>query len=68
MRPLRQNGVTRDQVRELIPTGMTDKEIGRKLGLHFGTIKYHVGVIMREVGARNRTQAAVAISQGDKGG
>jgi two-component system, NarL family, nitrate/nitrite response regulator NarL len=39
--------------------GATNKAIARKLGLTEGTVKVHVKAILRKMGAKNRTQAAM---------
>ncbi len=49
------------RVRELLATGMTNKQIARKAGVAPCTVKYHVSRIMAATGAVNRTQAAIAI-------
>ncbi|MGE0627839.1 MAG: response regulator [Hyphomicrobiaceae bacterium] len=43
--------------------GMTNKEIARKLDLAEGTVKMHVGALLRALGATNRAHAA-AIGKG----
>lgn len=40
--------------------GLTNKEIGLRLGLAEITVKFHIKSIMREFGVMNRTQAAMA--------
>ena len=48
-----------------LPSGATDKEIARELGLAEGTVKAHVKGILRKLGVRNRTQAAVVTALAD---
>lgn len=48
-----------DEVLHLIENGFSNKQIAKKLGLLEGTVKVHVRDIMRKLGAKNRTQAAV---------
>jgi len=43
----------------LLAQGLSNKEIARELDLSESTIKIHVTAILRELGARNRTQAVV---------
>jgi len=42
-----------------LATGAPNKEIGRELGLADVTIKLHVRQILKKIGARNRSEAAV---------
>jgi DNA-binding NarL/FixJ family response regulator len=46
------------EVIELIAAGMSNKQIGRRLGVAEATVKAHVTSIFRTIGASNRTQAA----------
>lgn len=46
------------QVLEGMVKGLSNKEIGRSLGLAEGTIKMHVGGVLRALGATNRAHAA----------
>ena len=41
--------------------GMTDRQIGAKVNMAPGTVKYHVGRILNATGSDNRTQAALAL-------
>ncbi len=43
--------------------GYTNKEIALRLGIMQGTVKVHVRDIIRKLGVRNRTQAAVIATQ-----
>lgn len=52
-----------EQVAALICHGMTNKMIGRHLGISEGTVKVHLAKVMRELGVSNRTKAAVIIAQ-----
>ena len=49
------------QVADLLATGMSNKQIARKIGLAEGTVKFHVMRIFERVGARNRTEAALTL-------
>lgn len=49
----------------LIGQGKSNKDIAEKLGISEGTVKVHVGAILKVLGATNRTQAALmAIEMG----
>jgi len=45
-----------------VQAGMTNKAIGRMLGVQESTVKDHLKVIMRKVGARSRTEAALSMA------
>jgi DNA-binding NarL/FixJ family response regulator len=47
------------EVLGLIASGLTNAEIASKLFLTVGTVKVHVGSILRKLGLRTRTEAAV---------
>lgn len=47
------------EVLSLIAEGMTNKEIGRNLGIGPGTVKAHVEKLIAKLGVADRTQAAV---------
>lgn len=49
------------QVGRLLVQGASNKEIARALGIEVVTVKRHVGNILRKLGARNRTQAAITL-------
>jgi DNA-binding NarL/FixJ family response regulator len=46
-------------VLKLVAEGMSNKEIGLKLGLAEGTVKNYVTNVLGKIGARDRTQAAL---------
>jgi two-component system nitrate/nitrite response regulator NarL len=50
-------------VREL-SEGVSNKEIGRRLGLAEGTVKIHLNRIYRKLGIANRTALAVMAHKG----
>lgn len=61
--PLRRlTGRQRDTL-ELLVRGLSNKEIARHLGLLESTVKAHLKVIMKKLGAANRTQAALMATQ-----
>lgn len=39
--------------------GQTNLEIGKRLGIALPTVKVHVRAVLRALGARNRTEAAL---------
>ena len=47
----------------LLLGGISNKEIARALGVEVVTVKKHVGNICRKLGARNRTQAALCLTE-----
>ena len=55
-------------VARLLAEGVSNTEIARALGIEVVTVKRHVGNILRKLGARNRTGAALALAQRDGGG
>jgi len=48
------------QILELIVKGMSNKQIGDRLGITEGTVKWHVNSILGRLNVSDRTQAAVA--------
>jgi DNA-binding NarL/FixJ family response regulator len=48
-----------NEVLSLLATGMSNKEISRRLNIAEGTTKIHTSGLLRALGARNRTEAAV---------
>lgn len=58
-------GLTRRQrdVLTMMAEGLSNKEIGERLGLNINTVKGHVTAILRELGAENRTQAVLMVKQ-----
>jgi two-component system, NarL family, response regulator DevR len=46
-------------VLELLPEGITNREIGERLGLSEKTVKNHLTGLMRRLGVQHRTQAAM---------
>lgn len=51
------------EVLELMTRGLPNKSIARTLNVAEGTIKLHVAAILRSLGARNRTEAAIQASK-----
>ena len=50
------------QVAQLIARGLLNKAIARELGISYGTARIHVSAVLRELGVKNRTEAAVIIA------
>jgi PAS domain S-box-containing protein len=48
------------EVLALLRQGLSNREIGLRLGLTEGTVKLHVAAIRKRLGARNRTAAAIS--------
>lgn len=57
-------GLTLQEMRvvELLPRGLTNRAIGRELGISEETVKVHIRSAKRKLGAKHRTEAA-AIAQ-----
>lgn len=53
-----------EAILEAIADGMTNKEIGRQLGIAEGSVKVHIKTIFRKLGVNNRTQAAARVLNG----
>jgi DNA-binding CsgD family transcriptional regulator len=51
------------EVFELIVEGATNSEIADRLCIEESTVKSHVGRVLRKLGVRNRTEAAVSYAQ-----
>jgi two-component system, NarL family, nitrate/nitrite response regulator NarL len=50
------------QVAALAATGLSNKQIARKLGLAVGTVRIHLSAIYERMGWRNRTVLAITLS------
>jgi two-component system nitrate/nitrite response regulator NarL len=65
--PADQNLLLTERERQVIlvlSEGITNKEIGRRLGLTEGTVKVHLHRIYRKLGIANRTALAVLAHTG----
>ncbi|BAC88320.1 response regulator [Gloeobacter violaceus] len=51
------------QVLGLLANGLSNQQIGRQLFISVGTVQVHVHTILRKLGARDRTQAAILALQ-----
>lgn len=49
------------EVAESLARGLTNGEISLALGMNVGTVKVHVGKVLRKLGVRNRTEAALEL-------
>jgi two-component system nitrate/nitrite response regulator NarL len=60
-RGVQEAGLTDQERRilELIAAGMSNKVIGRELGIAEGTVKVHVKHLLRKLNLRSRVEAAV---------
>ena len=47
------------QIVDLISLGLSNKEVGRQLDLHEGTVKVHLHNIYTKIGIANRTALAL---------
>ena len=47
------------QVLRLLADGLSNKAIARQLGIAEATVKLHVSAVLKELGARNRTEAVI---------
>lgn len=55
-------------IADLLPDGLANKEICRKLNMPEGTVKIHLKSMMRKLGVKNRTQAAILIDRQSRSG
>jgi DNA-binding NarL/FixJ family response regulator len=54
------------QVLSLIASGLSDKEVGQRLGLAHRTVRTHIDRLLREHGLRSRTEAVAAWLRGQQ--
>ena len=52
-----------DQVMSLASTGLTNKEIARKLALSEKTVKHYMTAVLQKLHARNRIEAVIALQK-----
>ena len=52
------------EVLALLAEGLTDREIGERLGISPRTVETHVGSLLSKLGVRNRAQAAARYREG----
>lgn len=48
------------EILRLLREGLPNRDIAQRLGIGEGTVKLHVSAVLRRLGARNRTEAALA--------
>jgi DNA-binding NarL/FixJ family response regulator len=51
--------VRESEVLEGLASGLSNKEIGQRLGITEGTVKNHMSAVLSKLGALDRTQAAL---------
>jgi DNA-binding NarL/FixJ family response regulator len=54
-----------DEIRALVRRGLSNKEIGRALGITEGTVKNHITRMLRTLKLTNRTQVAMLSFEGE---
>jgi DNA-binding CsgD family transcriptional regulator len=54
-----------EQILCALSDGCSNKEIARRYAMSYGTVKVHVKAILRKLGLRNRTQAAIWALKGN---
>jgi two-component system nitrate/nitrite response regulator NarL len=52
-----------EEILRLVATGMSNKEVGLKLDLQEKTVKHHMTRILNKLHVRNRTEAAILLSE-----
>ena len=51
------------EVADLVAAGMADKEIARRLGISYKTVRIHMNELFWKLGVRNRTMLALLWSR-----
>jgi DNA-binding NarL/FixJ family response regulator len=59
------DGLTRRQleVLDLLAQGLSNQEIGERLGLNLSTVKTHVTGVLKALGVGSRTQAVLLVKE-----
>jgi DNA-binding NarL/FixJ family response regulator len=62
------DGLTRRQldVLDLLAQGLSNQEIGERLGLNLSTVKTHVTGVLKALGVGSRTQAVLLVKEADR--
>jgi DNA-binding NarL/FixJ family response regulator len=62
------DGLTRRQldVLDLLAQGLSNQEIGERLGLNLSTVKTHVTGVLKALGVGSRTQAVLLVKEVDR--
>ncbi|MEU9187601.1 LuxR C-terminal-related transcriptional regulator [Streptomyces sp. NPDC048484] len=47
------------EIMTLVATGLSNAEIGERLGLALGTVKVHVSAVLNKLSCRDRVQATI---------
>jgi DNA-binding NarL/FixJ family response regulator len=68
--PVRRKNLSprQSQILALMAQGCSDKEIARKIGVSYPTVRTHIDRIFRDYGLRNRTEAVVVWLNRQKAG
>ncbi|HFS0175014.1 response regulator transcription factor [Enterobacter kobei] len=61
--PLRTLSPRQREILHLVVQGHSNKQICRVLGIAEGTVKNHLHALFRQLGVRNRTEAAMILAQ-----
>jgi DNA-binding NarL/FixJ family response regulator len=57
-----------EEILRLVAKGMSNKEVGLRLDLQEKTVKHHMTRILTKLHVRNRTEAAILLSETSRGG
>ena len=49
------------QVAMLVARGLSNREIGRQLGISYGTVKLHAHQVVQKLGVKSRSEALLMI-------
>jgi DNA-binding NarL/FixJ family response regulator len=63
LRPIERLTPRESEVLQLLARGMTNAEIGSRLGVSEHTAKFHVGAVLGKLGARSRAEAVAVASR-----
>lgn len=64
--PLAKLTKRQQQIVQYLARGLSNEDIGKRLGLKLPTVKAHVSRLMKALGAKNRVQAAIMFQQQKK--
>jgi len=64
-KPIKARSMTQRQCEVLkwLRTGKSTKQIAQELGISQGTVRIHITAVLKALGVRNRTQAAMALEE-----
>jgi two-component system, NarL family, nitrate/nitrite response regulator NarL len=63
LRPIERLTPRESEVLQLLARGMTNAEVGSRLGVSEHTAKFHVGAVLGKLGARSRAEAVAVASR-----